>query len=438
MGVGQAVSCTLVTPPAQTDNYFIYPATVNLEAKVLAFGGAVEKVEFLRDGVLLATKLEKPYQYTWQDAPKGRFFVIARASTKGGLTATSQAMVTVADLAVTLRARDTEFSQGLDALGAPAKVSLVATPSVHNAALDHIEFITSGKYADTPITAVRAIEQPVIELDAGLAGAALETEHLTVTGTAIVPSNSALTVNGMKASINEVDRFFVNDVALQPGSNTITLTLNSEVTQKSSQTIEVTSTGPEAFVVVLDRQEGLAPLRTNLIITDSGRVAFGRIEIYLNDSSQPYLTLTTLQDRQAVVPLQFDEPGTYTVTVRIYSPEGTPIYDIKRHVHAYSPLGAALQSVTIYSTFLGRLRSGNVDAAASLVGASMREGFRETLKRFQSGHAEIVNSLGSFDGMTITEDYAALRILRRRGLQTFEFEVLLAPGGDGIWRIIGM
>jgi hypothetical protein len=352
--------------------------TFHLSARALQEAGRIMAVQFYSGDTLLATVETEPYVFAWKNPPVGIHRLRARA---------------------------------VDA---------------------------SGRYADTSTTAVRAIEQAVIELDPGIAGAALETEHLSVTGTAVVPSNSVLIVNGLKASLTDADRFFVNDVALQPGSNAITLTLNSEAAQKSSQTIEVTSTGPDAFGVVLDRQEGLAPLRTNLIITDSGRVAFGRIDIYLNDSSQPYLTLTTLQDKQAVVPLEFDEPGTHTVTVRIYSPEGTLIYDIKRRVYAYSPLGAALQSVTIYSTFLGRLRSGNVDAAASLVGTSMREGFRETLKRLQNGHAEIVNSLGTVSGMTITEDYAALRILRRKGLQTFEFEVLLGPGDDGIWRIIGM
>ncbi|MBI3149056.1 MAG: Ig-like domain-containing protein, partial [Betaproteobacteria bacterium] len=144
VGVGQAISCELIAPPAQTDNYYIHPANVNLEAKVLAFGGEVEKVDFLRDGVLLATKLEKPYQYTWQNVPKGRFFLTARATTKGGVTASSQTTVTVADLSVALRARDTEFNQGLEDLGAPAKLSLTATPSVYGTALDHIDFIASG------------------------------------------------------------------------------------------------------------------------------------------------------------------------------------------------------------------------------------------------------------------------------------------------------
>lgn len=839
VGVGQAISCELTAPPAQTENYFIHPSNINLEARALAFNGEVEKVEFLRDGVLLAATQDKPYQYLWENVPKGRFSVTARATTKGGVTASSQTTVSVADLAVALQANDAEYNQALENLGAPAKISLRATPSVYGAALDHLDFIASGstigrvnawpydftwqsvppgtyeviaraygrngatadsapvaisvaplwvalnlsnagpmnapgrvilsanakawqssveridyyagetllgsgtainpvvewkdipagtytltakvydsggnsatsapktldvlgpptvrltapangasapaggsitleaeasapgsrvnnvvfyqgstqlgsdtsapyqyqwtnlplgthtltaststpqgmtatsapitinvtndpgasitepragqslpsgspinivvqatmplraidrveifadgvplttvmasgaanftanyswidaafgqhtlkanahardgtqvdtaevtftvvgpikvrldsphplmtvltsdtfhlsarasqeagrimavqfysgdtllataeaepylfawknppvgihhlraraidargQYADTAYTAVRAIAKPYFEVDQGIAGAALETEHLSVTGTAIVPSNSALDVNGIKASIDEADRFFVNDVPLQPGSNAITLTLNSEVIQKSSQSFDVTSTGPDAFVVVLDRQEGLAPLRTNLIITDSGRVAFGRIDIHLGDDSQPYLTLTTLQDKQAVVPLEFEEPGTYTISVRVYSPEGALIYDIKRRVYAYSPLGAALQSGTIFTTFLGRLRSGDVDAAASLLGTQIREGFRETFKRLPNGHAEIVDSLGTFSALTITEDYAAIKILRRKGLQTFEYEVLLAPGDDGIWRIVGM
>lgn len=838
VGVGQAVSCTLVTPPAQTDNYFIHPAKVNLEAKVLAFGGEVEKVEFLRDGVLLATKPEKPYQYTWQDAPKGRFFVTARATTKGGLTATSQTMVTVADLAVTLRARDLEYNQALDQLGAPARLSLLATPSVHNAALDHIDFITSGstiarvnaapyefwwqnippgsyevitrafgsngatadsapitvkvaplwvmldpstpaqlyapgraflrahtkawqssveriefyagdtllgsgtainpmvewkdipagtytlsakvfdssgnsatslpkmlqvlgpptvkiiapvdgasapaggsilleaeatapgssvnnvvfyrgagiigsdatapyqyqwtnlplgthtltattstpqgwsatsapitikvtndpgasitepragqslpsgspinivvqatmplraidrveifadgallstvtangaasftanyswadaavgphtlkatahardgtkvdtaevaitvvgpiklrldsphplmtllasdtfhlsarasqeagrvvavqfyagdtllatvetepyvyawknppvgihrlraraidasgKYADTPITAVRAIEQPVIELDAGLAGAQIDGDHLRVSGRIVAPSNSALTVNGLPATITELDRFFVNDLPLQIGSNVVTLNLSSEATEKASSSFEVSSLRLADFLVTVDRSEGLAPLNTNLIITNQGQAAFSRVEVDKDNDGHTDHTLLSLPNDQVVIPLQYTEPGIYKIEVVVFGTNGNRLFRAELEVVAGSPVLVALSGVSLYQAFLGRLRAGKIDSAAAALGSAIRDSYRQALENLGAHLVEVVDSLGSVRSVDVTDDYTILRVHKQTLAGLREYEVTLMRDEDGVRRIMG-
>lgn len=351
--------------------------TFHLSARASQEAGRVVAVQFYAGDTLLATVETEPYVYAWKNPPVGIHRLRARA---------------------------------IDA---------------------------SGKYADTPITAVRAIEQPVIELDAGLAGAQIDGDHLRVSGRIVAPSNSALTVNGLPATITELDRFFVNDLPLQIGSNVVTLNLSSEATEKASSSFEVSSLRLADFLVTVDRSEGLAPLNTNLIITNQGQAAFSRVEVDKDNDGHTDHTLLSLPNDQVVIPLQYTEPGIYKIEVVVFGTNGNRLFRAELEVVAGSPVLVALSGVSLYQAFLGRLRAGKIDSAAAALGSAIRDSYRQALENLGAHLVEVVDSLGSVRSVDVTDDYTILRVHKQTLAGLREYEVTLMRDEDGVRRIMG-
>src|SRR5262249_31130556 len=129
----------------------------------------------------------------------------------------------------------------------------------------------------------------------------------------------------------------VDDVVLQPGANSLTVTLNTQDGAPVTKTIAVGSTGASPFQVTIDPQEGLAPLSATMTITNRGNVAFQRIEVDMNDDGTPEQTLTSLTNNEAVVGLTFPSPGIYAVRVKVFDAGNSVIYSALRKILARDP-----------------------------------------------------------------------------------------------------
>jgi len=71
-------SITIITP--RDSSIFASPDTILFQVDALDTDGFIEKVQFYRDTVLLATKTQSPYTYYWINPPKGTFRLNANAT----------------------------------------------------------------------------------------------------------------------------------------------------------------------------------------------------------------------------------------------------------------------------------------------------------------------------------------------------------------------
>jgi hypothetical protein len=83
-----------VTAPANNAS-FAAPANITLQASAADADGTVSKVEFFRNGTLLATDTASPYSHVWNNVPIGTYTITARSTDNLGARTTS-APVTVA------------------------------------------------------------------------------------------------------------------------------------------------------------------------------------------------------------------------------------------------------------------------------------------------------------------------------------------------------
>ena len=124
-------------------------------------------------------------------------------------------------------------------------------------------------------------------------------------------------VNGKGAALDRNGRFFVDNVQVQPGANTVTLLLNTLDGAPVARTINVGSTGAAPFQVTLDPQEGLAPLSATMTITNRGNVAFQRIEIDINDDGTPEQTVPACE-QSGGAGAELSQSGIYKIRVKAF------------------------------------------------------------------------------------------------------------------------
>ncbi len=77
-----------ITAPANNAS-IVYPATIAINASASDADGSIAKVEFYRDGVLLATDTTAPYGFSWTNAALGTYVLTAKATDNRGVVTTS-------------------------------------------------------------------------------------------------------------------------------------------------------------------------------------------------------------------------------------------------------------------------------------------------------------------------------------------------------------
>jgi len=354
------------------------PADIRIIANSTETGGTIAQVDFFGDGVLLGSKAAPPFSFAWTGVPAGAHVVSAKA-------------------------RDTYgFSVGS---------------------------------ASVPVTVLTA---PIIQIDAGIDGVAVADDNVSISGTVQAPLNSAVIVNGKAAALDRDGHFFVDNVLLKPGTNAVTLLLNTQDGAPVTKTIAVGSTGAAPFQVTVDPQEGLAPLSATMTITNRGNVAFQRIEIDMNGDGTPEQTLTSLVNNQAIVTLTFPSPGTYTMRVTVYDSSNNVIYVARRKVRAYSPSELGLRVIDVYAGMVTRLAANNPAGALRSFTGDAQTRYSGVFTAISSSLSVVAAQLGTLIDGVITEDTAELTIARDTPSGKQSFLIYLIRGRDGLWRIESM
>jgi Bacterial Ig domain/Glucodextranase, domain B len=351
------------------------PAQIRITANPSEAGGTITQVDFFGDGVLLGSSTSAPYSFVWNGAPAG---------------------------------------------------SHVISALVHDAAA-----LTAGS---APVT-VTVIASPTITVDAGIDGSAIADDNASVSGTVQAQSNAAVIINGQLAALDQNGRFFLDNLTLAPGSNTITLILNSMDGAPVTRTIALNSTGAAPFTVVLDKQEGLAPLTVNLTIRNRGGVPFKRIEIDRNDDGAPDVTLNSLAADGTTVPLLYSTPGIYTIRVKVFDANDAVIYTTTRRVRAIDPTELVHKVNGVYDAIVGRLAANNINGALNAFTWDSRAKYSTVFNALSATLPSVATQLGSLAYTVVIEDFAELTLLRNNASGGQAFLIYLVRGADGIWRV---
>ncbi len=468
-----ALPSVTLTAPVSGARYVLGQA-VALTAQASVPGRTLDRVEFNADGILIGTTRftgtasSATASGTWSGATAGTHALVAKVFASDGTNAASSAVsITVSDLAVML----TEPLAGRT-YQAPGDIRISAAPTETGGSIAQVEFYGDGVLLGSRTTApytwlwsgvaagshtitarardaagltvasapatVAVVNAPAVQLNAGIDGATVQDDTVSIAGTVQAPVNAALIVNGQLAALNRDGTFFLDSVALAAGANTLTLVLNTQDGVPVTRTITINRTGIAAFRFALEPQQGPAPLTTTVTIENRGHVAFQRIEVDSNDDGVPELTLTSLDGDISQLDWSFPNPGVYTMGVKVFDTANNVIYAAKRRLRVFDPRETAMIAVDVYNTMLDRLARGNIDGAAGAITNTVREQYRSIFTDLGTDLPAVVPTLGAIRKVTVIGSLVDILIGRDKADGTYGYNVLVIQDGDGIWRIDGM
>jgi RHS repeat-associated protein len=212
-----------LTAPANGTTYAA-PASITLTATAADTDGTVQKVEFFRNGILIASKTSAPYSVTWTNVPAGSYSLTAKATDNGIASTTSTAVsvtVTGAQIAISSPANGaTIYSNNVAVTGAYSGDATTTKVWVNNGNSSRLAVLSGTTFAATvPIfIGANTLNVSVVRAnktsDSGsvtVTGADYPKMAFTApaTGTFNSPANVTLAVDAVSpsGSINKVDFF---------------------------------------------------------------------------------------------------------------------------------------------------------------------------------------------------------------------------------------
>ena len=146
-----APSVSITTPAAGA--VFNAPATITLGATASDADGTISKVEFLQNGVLLATDTASPYSHTWSGVAAGSYALTARATDNRGAVSTSAAVNVIVNAPNVAPSVSITSPPGGALYDAPATVNIQASASDADGSIASVEFFRNGVSLGTDTTA---------------------------------------------------------------------------------------------------------------------------------------------------------------------------------------------------------------------------------------------------------------------------------------------
>ena len=376
--VANATPTVSITAPSGGGTYFA-PATISVAASAADVDGSVARVDFYANGAAIGSATTAPYTALWSGISAGTYAITAVATDNRGAQTTSS----------------------------PISISVLAGPA--------------------------------LTVTGGLDGSTVNDDSVRITGHVTAPANSAVNVAGRIALVDTSGNFSLNNLSLAPGTNAIVATITSQDGQSSTQTINITRSGTSPFQVTVDPDQGFAPLTTRFTVTNRGNVAFGSVELDLEDNGTVDFTAFPFYFVNGVLIMQATYAnGAWTAAVRVKDTSGNVIHTSKFTVIAHTP--TAFEGVLrgVYTGMLDRLRAGNVSSALTAVTDNVYEKYSSVFQALQSDLRTIVDQLGTLEDVTFGMDIAEYSIVRDTPNGPQRFMIYLIRGDDGIWRIEGM
>jgi hypothetical protein len=242
---------------------------------------------------------------------------------------------------------------------------------------------------------------------------------------------------GARTIFTSDGQYFINNLPLAPGANSIPITVTTADGVSATQSISVSrSDSTPLFSVSLDPSEGAAPLDAQFTIENPSNSPFGTIEFDVNGDGVSDFTATTIETAQAT--LTQLSAGVHRIRVTVKDAQGATIYSTVKKVHAFDPVEAFLTIKGVYMEMLERLRVGSIDQALNALSPAVRAQYRELFISFGGDLPAVLNELGTLAHGGLTENLGELVIVRPTAQGNTGYIITLVRGDDGIWRIEGL
>jgi hypothetical protein len=446
--------------------------SVTLTGDASSAQGAIARVEFYANSVLIGSATAAPYSFTWTNVPLGAYQLTAKAIDTYGLATTSAPVALSAvpgpNVGLTSPAAGTSYF-------IPASITLSASADSTSGNVVSVAFFDNGTPIGTvttapftllwsnatpgshALTAVATDEQGFsstsavvnvtvvsasLTIASPLSGASVPNTGVLVRGHISAPKYSGVVVNGQIAYVDASGDFYANDVVPLSEDNGIHVTLSTPDEVLVTATVVVTPVAP-------------APTSTDLKIGDTE--ALGLIK-----------AVWTLKNPIGVRDVTFDYWGDGTVILKLsddpgYVPGGTG----KTLALTYSAYGVFKPIVTVedmlgniyrkqfvlqarsvaeidtmlkdlWARMLGKLKAADIPGALTAVTGAGRQRFQAIFENLQPNPSVAVDQLGTLTGSQFGVDSAEYVVIRQKADGPTGYPIYFIRSNDGVWRVDAM
>jgi alpha-tubulin suppressor-like RCC1 family protein len=452
------------------------PVTISLNAQNIP--GAVTKVEFLDGSTVFATyqpagaATSAVIDNVWANATSGSHTVTVKITNDAGATFTSNALTFTVRSGPTVSLINAgNFYLSPANVPVDVEVSAIAAVTESGTTISKVElylgtslasrlrqppykFILYSLYAGTYIVKARATDSlgsyaetapftitvgpsSSITIPTTLNGSTVASATLSFTGTVAAPANSSIAVNGQIATITNDGRYVINDLPLQVGANTITVTLTTPSGATTTQTFTVTrSAGASLFTLSVSPTEGTAPVLSRITLTNSSGTAFKNVVLSCdNPNGDLALAGNTVSTMLTPVDCNYTQPGVYRPWVAIRNAADQVIWSDFKFVTVGDALGNIGLVRAIYVGMVDKLKANNATGALASFSGHAKEKYAAIFAALGTGLATAAGQLGTIDSIVADNSTAEISIVRTVGTTKVSFTVHMFKGEDGVWRI---
>jgi hypothetical protein len=345
--------------------------------------------------------------------------------------------VTIDDIIATEGARipdattaQKQFNVGfvlLTRAGNDATAATQAIETLRKAWAGRFAELTQGKGSVANVPASLAVT-----IDSPADGATIIGPDVTVSGTVIITSEAetGVTVNGTSAAISG-NRFIVNHVPLQIGSNSVVITATDTNALSATVTKSVTSQAGNYIRLVSNIDTGTAPLNLSFHLNGSFTPSTPTIT-----TNGPVSLALTPGASTTEFSAQLSIEGIYTISVSAVGPDGLTYTDsITITVINRNQLENLLKAK--WDGIKARITAMDVGGAVANFAKSQQANIRELYTAFGTSLPLVANELTSIDLVNISDNIAECRMMRSEEYsgQIIQFEYpIYFVREDGIWK----
>lgn len=264
-------------------------------------------------------------------------------------------------------------------------------------------------------------------------GATIDADEIFLQGIFGGPANTGITVNGVVAVTKE-GKFYVNNLPLQPGSNTLTVTATTPDGQTLSQTLTVVSAGPSPFHVTVEPQSGVAPLSVVLSVDARAANAVSQIAVDFDGNGT---TDFTSMDPATPITFTYDNPGVYEPRVIVTDSQGAA-NDQSLAVVVNDASHMDMLFEALWKGMNSALQSGDATGATRYLNESAKRKYKPQFDALLPYMPQIIASYSPLRRVSISQDIGEYAINRTYQGRNQVYLIYFLRDADGVWRLDAM
>jgi glucodextranase-like protein len=316
---------------------------------------------------------------------------------------------------------------GLTQTGATFSFPVLLAPGVNTFVLTATD--KAGNVATTALHLILATVS--ISVTSPVAGATINADNVTVSGTLQGPSNTGVTVNGIPAVVNG-NTFIAAAVPLATGTNALTVVATTPDRQTATQTLSVNSTGPAPIRVSASVYQGLAPLDVAFTVTSTTTKGLLVIQADFTGSGSFnfFSPGTPISNRYAT-------PGTYQAVFNVVDSTGTAFRQTITIV-VQDPAQVDQMLREAWTGFTGALVSRNAAQALQYFNSQGQQKYGPVLETLAPTLPQIAGSFSPLQSSSIGDSVAEYAVNRMIDGTNRVFLIYFLLDVDGVWRLDSM